>query len=146
MLWSMHVEIIRFRTLKLLIDVNNSIWCPESLFGCYLSLRGPWLAIKPGFNYGTIFAAIYPCRIPGVLSSHEQEKVLSSHKTGIRPDNIELCIWVVICQGSDAGRWSYAVLRAPFGAFSPLPRCREYQGNSRFFYLVWVSKYQKRLL
>ena len=32
--------------------------------------------LNSGFNSGTIFADIYPCRIPKVLSSHQQEYVL----------------------------------------------------------------------
>ena len=144
--WSMHVETIRFRTMNCSFVLNNSIMCQESLFRCYPSLWGPWWAIKPGFNYGTIFAVIYPCRIPKVLISHEREKVLSSHKTGIHPDNIELCIWVMRSWGSDAGRWSYAALRAPFGAFSPLPRCREFQGISRYYNLAWTVESPSILL
>ena len=52
--WSMHVETIRFRTMNCSFVLNNSIMCLESLFGCYPSLWGPWWAIKPGFNSGTV--------------------------------------------------------------------------------------------
>ena len=82
-----------------------------------------------------------------LFSSHELEKVLISHEREyVLVITNSVSEWWDVKVQATFRCWSYAVLRAPFGAFSPLPRCREYHGNSRFYYLVRVSKYQERLL
>ena len=139
----MHVEIIRFRTLELLI-----VWTTQS---CARNLCSD--VTCPCGGLGGRWSLVSITALSLLLSIRVGYQRCLVHMNGRR------CLvhikqgYILIISNSESEWWDVKVLTLDAGVmqlyehlsvfFSPLPRCREYQGNSRFYYLIWVNKYSE---